>query len=257
MIVPRVLGASSRRPRVVLDSDILWSPTKRDFILGAAEQHAFIPFWSSGTLGEVTHAEVRRRRTAGASDEIARAGADRLVRAMTAAFPDAKARFDRDMPRTVVRTTNGDVAIDPETLPDRDDAHVIATAWDVSSDAIVTNDRRGFPSNALPPHTRVFTDSSFVEWLARFRSEAALESVMMVSGHTRFTPEALLTKFDRDFGWSVAAELLRERVDGQRSPGSRSIGRSPGDRSRARPNLTRARRPDDRRRPAGDRGTER
>lgn len=241
----------------MLDSDILWSPTKRDFILGAADQEAFEPYWSSGTLGEVAHAEVRRRRAAGADEELARAGAERLVRAMTGAFPRAEAQFERNMARTVIRSAHGDVTVDPDALPDPGDAHVVAAAWHASADAIVTNDRTGFPSSALPPPTSVLADSNFVEWLARFRSEAAIAAVMMVSGHTRFTPEALLTKFDRDFGWSVAAKLLGERIRGAKDETTRSnapIGRG---RAAARERLARARRIDPRQRPTRERGTER
>jgi predicted nucleic acid-binding protein len=115
----------------VLDACVLFTGGARDFLLWVAEAGAFSPAWS-----DAIHEEWMRSRRNKFGDPESRLKHARAE--MEKAFPGAN--FDPD----------------PETLksiatPDKNDAHVIATAIAAQATTVVTYNGRHFPDRMLAP----------------------------------------------------------------------------------------------------------
>lgn len=118
--------------RVVLDACVLYPTLLRELVTGWAAEGGFTPLWSTRILEEWRRAAARN----GARDgEIAATEIAGLV----AAFPDAEVKVDGE-------------TLDKVSLPDPDDAHVLAAAIDGDADEILTLNLRDFPTNALAAH---------------------------------------------------------------------------------------------------------
>ena len=120
---------------VVLDACTLFPMLARDVLLTLAAHEFFSPKWSARIRDEWTRnlfAQMRER----SADGDAQKRVDRIVAAMTAAFPDA------------------DVDVELVELPvlepvDAKDRHVVATAIAAHADAIVTFNVKDFAADHL------------------------------------------------------------------------------------------------------------
>jgi predicted nucleic acid-binding protein len=115
----------------VIDACVLFRGGVRDFLLWVAEAGAFSPAWS-----DIIHEEWIRNRRDKFGDPISRLNYAR--REMETAFPGAS--FDPD-PDT----------INILSLPDMNDAHVVASAVAANAASIVTYNERHFPDRTLAP----------------------------------------------------------------------------------------------------------
>ncbi len=115
--------------KVLIDACVLYPTVLRELTLGYAATGAFTPLWSDRILEEWRRAAARKSDRDGmiATSEIALA---------KAAYPDAMVM---PTPDTQSRLT----------LPDPDDAHVLAAAIDGNADALLTLNVKDFPTNTL------------------------------------------------------------------------------------------------------------
>jgi predicted nucleic acid-binding protein len=115
------------------DANVLYSRSLRDYLLYAARARLIAVRWSEGILDELTEHLMENRH--GFTQE----SADRLVRAMTVAFPFARAD-----------PGPGDfAALVGLDLPDDDDRHVIAAALAADAEFICTHDVGDFPAEVM------------------------------------------------------------------------------------------------------------
>jgi predicted nucleic acid-binding protein len=115
--------------RACLDACVLFPTVMREMLLAAAVEGAFEPVWSERILEE--WARATRRLPEGA-EAIARAE----IAAMKAHWPTAAAEVREEAVATI-------------TLPDPNDAHVVAAALAGGAGVIVTANRSDFPNRTL------------------------------------------------------------------------------------------------------------
>lgn len=129
------------RPRILIDTCVLYPTVMREVVLGVAKAGVFEPIWSARILEEWARAAIKLGPTgeAQARAEIA------LLRA---AWPEA----ERPAAPGVAQRL---------WLPDADDVHVLAVAVDASADSIMTLNAKDFPRGTLADEgiTRVDPDS--------------------------------------------------------------------------------------------------
>ncbi len=117
----------------VYDACVLYPSPLRDLLIRLAIEELVVARWSDAILDEVFR-NLRKDRP-----DLDPARLDVTRRRMNDAVLDAVAPPN---PGTLARVG---------TLPDPDDAHVVATALDASASLIVTFNLRDFPSAALEP----------------------------------------------------------------------------------------------------------
>lgn len=127
-------NAGSAPIRIVLgDANVLYSRVLRDFLLYAADAELISIRWSVAILDEVVE---HLAANLPAFDEAA---GQRLIAAMTAAFPGAEVEID-------------DTARDQDaslTLPDENDRHVLEAAVAAEADILCTDNIKDFPLEAM------------------------------------------------------------------------------------------------------------
>lgn len=117
--------------KAVLDACVLFPTVLREILIGAAEAGLYTPVWSDRLLEEWRRAAARQ------GEDVARiAGVE--IALLTAAWPQA-------------RVHGNDATLAGLALPDRADAHVIATALAAGADLIVTANLPDFPARVLAP----------------------------------------------------------------------------------------------------------
>lgn len=135
-------------PRVLLDANVLFPTVLREILIGVAAAGAYAPLWSARILEE--WARATRRLPAGAEGiarvEIARLRAD---------WPGAEVAVPAAL-------------LDEITLPDPDDAHVLAAAIAGGAETLLTFNRVDFPNRLLTPRGVIPRDpDGFLTELAR------------------------------------------------------------------------------------------
>ncbi len=118
--------------RVVLDACVLYPTVMREIILDAAATGAFEPLWSGRILEEWARAVAMKL-----PDQEGTARAE--IALLRATWPQAEV------------TTNAP-KVTGLWLPDANDIHVLETAIAARADAILTLNRKDFPSRALAVH---------------------------------------------------------------------------------------------------------
>lgn len=122
--------------RVLIDACVLYPTVLREIVLGVAGQGLYTPLWSHRILGEWTHAAAR----------LGPVGTDVAlgeVAVLRAQWPEATVGADA--------VAHAARAFDV-SLPDPDDAHVLAAAIAGGADMILTLNLRDFPRARLAPH---------------------------------------------------------------------------------------------------------
>jgi predicted nucleic acid-binding protein len=140
------------RSVVTLDACVLLPMPLCDTLLRLAEEPAFyIPCWSQETLEEVRRNLIEKWRYTAEQ-------ADRRVRAMRAAFEEAE--------------VTGYESLLPAMTNDPGDRHVLAAAVHAGADAIVSNNVKHFPPQALEPYgIELLTADEFL--VSQFHLDAA------------------------------------------------------------------------------------
>jgi predicted nucleic acid-binding protein len=127
------IEGSTASPSVLLDANVLYAAPIADLLLRLGELDLFQPRWSGDILTEHRRTFLRLRPDLGA------AKADRLVRALERAFPDA-------------RIDDYQTLIAGLSLPDPDDRHVLAAAIHGQCAIIVTANLVDFPADLIMAH---------------------------------------------------------------------------------------------------------
>jgi predicted nucleic acid-binding protein len=117
---------------VVLDACVLVPVTAADTLLRLAEREMYRPVWSERILEEAKRAVERLH------PEIPAEQIEYRFTCMNKAFEDAYISGWESLEGSIV-------------LPDENDRHVVACALIAGADAIVTNNVRDFPDEALAP----------------------------------------------------------------------------------------------------------
>ena len=117
---------------VVLDACVLVPVTAADALLRLAEREMYRPVWSDRILEEAKRTVARLHPDLPAEQIEYRFGC------MNKAFEDASISGWESLEGSIV-------------LPDENDRHVVACALVAGADAIVTNNVRDFPDEALAP----------------------------------------------------------------------------------------------------------
>lgn len=189
---------------VALDSNVLWSGTKRDFLLSLAEAGQFEPTWGTDTLGEVGYNYRKELINGGSSEAEAQRRADYLISNMREAFPNAE-------------ITGYQQRVGRYGLPDPDDEHVVAAADHAGVKTIVTDNLPDFPQGSLPPGTKVVTGREFAWRLARRDPDQALEAVEQRAARSgrdgpKMTVADVLEDMRERQGWPEAADVIERHA---------------------------------------------
>lgn len=182
----------------MLDANILIPAALRDTLLRAAEYRLYRPLWSATILTEVERNLVEN----GLTDAR---GAQRLVRAMQEAFPEALVEGYSDL---IPRLTNN-----PK------DRHVLAAAIVGEARTIVTHNLRDFPASALTPHgIEARSPDRFLGQLFDLEPDVLIRVVQEQAAALRRrprTPHDILDRLARqvpNFAQKVRGELDRREV---------------------------------------------
>lgn len=159
--------------RVVLDANVLFPFSLRDTLLRAAAAGYFQVYWSGQILEEA-------RRNLVKSAAITEAQADRLLDAMTAAFPEAMVTGHEPL-----------VAAMPNDPKDR---HVAAAAVTAGARLIVTNNLKDFM--ALPENIEARSADEFLTSLFGLESEGMVAILREQSAALRRPPRSFKALLD-------------------------------------------------------------
>ncbi|WP_298802156.1 RSP_2648 family PIN domain-containing protein [uncultured Lentibacter sp.] len=115
--------------KLLLDTCVLYPTVMREMLLGVADAGAFEPLWSGEIEGEWAHTAQKHEAGAGVfvAGEIAM---------LNARWPQARVRYGEGLKARL-------------WLPDPNDIHVLAAAIAGSADAIITLNKKDFPSQIL------------------------------------------------------------------------------------------------------------
>ena len=117
----------------VLDANVLYSASLRDFLLCLAEKKLFFPVWSGEIHDEWMRSLLRNR------PDLKRENLKVTRRKMEFHFPNSLVRGYESIISTL-------------TLPDPNDRHVLAVAIHAKAEYIVTFDLDHFPETTLLPY---------------------------------------------------------------------------------------------------------
>ena len=117
----------------VLDANVLYSASLRDFLLRLAFDGLIVPFWTAKIQDEWIENLLRKR------PELERKRLMRTCQEMELHFPNGCVRGFELITPTL-------------TLPDPKDRHVLAAAIRVKAKYIVTFNVKDFPASALSPY---------------------------------------------------------------------------------------------------------
>lgn len=182
--------------RIVLgDANVLYSRVLRDYLLYAADIEIISIRWSAAIL-----AEVIEHLTANLPTFDAAAG-QRLVAAMTTAFPDAEVDIN-DAARERVASLR---------LPDEDDRHVLAAAVAAEAEILCTDNIKDFPAEVMEAvDIQALTADDLLSLLAaEYRDEMHAVRQTVVARLSGATDESTLAALRRA-GAARAAKLIRE-----------------------------------------------
>lgn len=186
--------------RIVLgDANVLYSRVLRDYLLYAADAELISIRWSAAIL-----AEVIEHLTANLPTFDAAAG-QRLVAAMSTAFPDAEIDID-DAARERVA---------PLALPDEDDRHVLAAAVAAEAEILCTDNIKDFPAEVMKAVDiqALSTDDLLSLLITEYSDEMRAVHQTVVSRLPGATDQSTLATLQRA-GAVRAANLMEDLLDG-------------------------------------------
>ncbi|MCX7522473.1 PIN domain-containing protein [Microbacterium sp. STN6] len=186
--------------RVVLgDANVLYSRVLRDYLLYAADAELISIRWSAAILAEVIEHLTANLPT------FDTASGQRLITAMTAAFPDAEIDID-DTDREQVA---------PLALPDEDDRHVLEAAVAAEAEILCTDNIKDFPAEAMKAvDIQALTADDLLSLLVtEYRDEMRAVHQTVVSRLPGATDESTLATIYRA-GAVRTANLIENLLDG-------------------------------------------
>ncbi len=116
--------------KAFFDACVLYPPVMRRTLIGVAEAGEIAPFWSDRVFEEWRRAVLRNL------GEVEAALAEGEIALLRARWPDAN----------IAPQPSTQAAI---SLPDQDDAHVLAAALAAGAELLVTSNLRDFPAGKL------------------------------------------------------------------------------------------------------------
>lgn len=117
----------------LLDANVLFAASVRDYLLNLAELNVYTPKWTDEIQEEWIKSLLAKRK------DLSRKSLDSAKNSMNSAFPDAN-------------IISYKVLIPSLILPDKKDRHVLAAAIKASASVIVTFNIKDFPSSYLKTH---------------------------------------------------------------------------------------------------------
>jgi len=180
----------------VLDANVLYSASLRDFLLHLAVHESFAPYWSDEIRNEWIRSLLENR------PDLKRENLERTCRNMDMHFPFGLVRGYEPIIPTL-------------TLPDPDDRHVLAATIHASANYIVTNNLKDFPGTALKPHKiEALSPDAFVHQLTQKHPKLILKAVR---GHRANlsrppkTADAYIATLEKQ-GLTKTVAFLREHI---------------------------------------------
>jgi predicted nucleic acid-binding protein len=187
--------AGAARYTALLDANVLFSKLQCDALLSLAHAGLYAAKWSADIEREWTTS--RLQKYPGTEQTNAN-----KARAMCESIPDCMVTGYEDFMGCL-------------TLPDPDDRHVLAAAIVGHADAIVTNNVKDFPLEALTPHDiDLQTPDQFIVnqlTLHPPRAIKALREMRLRWNNPKHTPESLVVLFEQR-GMPLTAVRLSESV---------------------------------------------
>lgn len=185
----------------LLDTCVLWPSRQRDFLLSLAAEGLYRPVWSSRILAELAYAEADKHRDHGVDEAEACRRAEWLIERMRQAFADAEIEGWEPLEGSY-------------GLPDPDDEHVVAAAVVSGAGAIVTLNRRDFPSERLPFGLDVLGPAEFALNTVSINPGLALYAVGEMAQRSgqqgpTMSEDAILDYLVIKYGMSDAVDLMR------------------------------------------------
>ena len=189
------MTAPQAEPRVFVDANVLYASAPRDIMMELALDGVIQLRWSTAVLDELSRALIRTR------SDYTTAKALRLITAMMTALPEALL-----LPPEPIGPTG--------TLPDPDDAHVIAAACEASCTHVLTFNLKHFPADLLAKQTSPLTATHpdvFLVHLLTTRAPATLPVIERVRQRLTKPPLSVAAYADNlaDSDLPQLADLLR------------------------------------------------
>ena len=132
----------------VLDTCVVYSGLRRDFLLSLAAVGVFRVVLTEDILFEINYVEARKLVLGGDDTETARGKADHLTDELRSAFD--------------VEDDSRILLIKPVGLPDPNDEHLVAAAVAGGAEVIVTDNVSDLPAALLPDGVRTQDPRSFL-----------------------------------------------------------------------------------------------
>lgn len=188
----------------ILDTNVLWPSTQRDFLLSLHIAGAYRAVWSEAILEELQFHEAEKLAKRGFTDHNAEERAERLIAQMREHFADSVVHGWEGLDGTFA-------------LPDPDDEHVVAAAVVGGAEVIVTKNLRHFPSGRLPDGIEAIDPSDFARNTVELSPRGAIAAVdELVSRSGRFGPsltrEGVFQILEDRYGMEAAVSIMREHL---------------------------------------------
>jgi predicted nucleic acid-binding protein len=157
----RIGKAESFKPKALLDANVLYPATLRDLLLWLAVERAYIAHWTERIHEEWTRNVLLNQ------PQLTESQLDRTRQLMDTALPSAL-------------ISNFEHYIEPLTLPDPKDRHVLAAAIQAESHFIVTRNLRDFPTDLLEPFgIAAIHPDAFLMHLAEHDPDTVLHAIAL------------------------------------------------------------------------------
>jgi len=141
-------------PKAIIDANVLYPASTRDFLLNIAALNIYLPFWTNQIHEEWIRNLLKHRK------DLKRVSLNRTVKLMNSAFPHA------NVMNYSKKTLN---------LPDPNDEHVLAAAIKAKCKFIVTENTKDFPPNILDRYgIKTKTADQFISFLSSTNKEEIL-----------------------------------------------------------------------------------
>lgn len=190
----------------VLDTCVIYSGLRRDFLLSLAAQGVFRLVLTEDVLFEIGYVEERKLIEGGVSADEAAARAAWLVKQMRS-FPV----LDDDRVQL----------IGPVGLPDPDDEHLVAAAVAGGAEVIVTDNVKHLPAKLLPNGVRTQRPEAFLHDMVAVHRRRAGEALRQMSERRQRPPQSPHDIIDlmvvREHILGDTTSMLRDAVE----PGAR------------------------------------
>jgi hypothetical protein len=160
----------------VLDTCVVYSGLRRDFLLSLAAVGVFRVVLTEDILFEINYVEARKLVLGGDDTETARGKADHLTDELRSAFD--------------VEDDSRILLIKPVGLPDPNDEHLVAAAVAGGAEVIVTDNVSDLPAALLPDGVRTQDPRSFLHDMVTANPRVALCALEDMSLRRRRPPQS-------------------------------------------------------------------